>query len=217
MTKADKISALAALLIMGMLAAERHHIRGNTLAFTLGFPLIMYGLSFWLSRARTAQWLEKNDQDEIISRRPMTERVLFGFATGFFIWLTYNVVPNLLSLFSDPAAWGAVSFILLILGLLVFCFLFGAGPRRLRLDVRRQEYSFQQGIPFLTWTKQGQISGGDFYVSRSKSGYYQVRFRAPRWKFGLPIASFETAEEACSQAWQIASKLGLLVKRRDTN
>lgn len=187
----------------------------NTDAAILLMVVALSGAFYWQHRAQTARWLDKNDHAEIVSRRPMTERVLFGVSTALLAWLIGAAVVRFRPLLSDPGDWAVLLPFILLLCLPACCFLLGAGPRRLRLDVMRHRYTLTQGIPLLTWTKQGPTSGGELYISQTQSGRHQIRFRAPRWRFGLPLEAYDTDEQARSQARQIADKLDLNVRRRD--
>jgi len=179
----------------------------------LGFVFVMLGFNVW-SSVQKPKWLEKNDHDEIISRRPMAERAQFGLFTMFLVWLGYLLASQPRFQSVDPALWGAAAFFIATFGSLTLCFLNGAGPRRLCFDIRQQQYSFTQGFPLLTWTKWGPTAGGEIYVFPTKSGYHQIRFQAQGWKGGLPIESFKTEQQARSQAGEIADRLGLTVRRK---
>ncbi|MGI4790896.1 MAG: hypothetical protein ACRYFS_18860 [Janthinobacterium lividum] len=165
--------------------------------------------NFFVRFNQPTAWITKSNQTEIISRRPIAQRIVFGFYAGFLVCLTYKVVTGLLPLLSDSAAWGAIAFIVLALVSLILCFLLGAGPRQMLLNLEKQEYSLKRGFPFLTWTTQGTTSEGKIYVSETRSGSYQVRFQAQGWRGGLPIEFFETKADAHSTAREIASKIGL--------
>lgn len=175
----------------------------------VSFVLVMLVSGVWMS-IQKPKWLERNDHDEIISRRPVAERAQSGLCTAFLVWGGYLLAsqPGFRQPV-DPALRGAAAFVVASLGSLTLCFLFGAGPRRLCFDVQQRRYSLTQGIPFLTRTKRGPTHGGEVYVYAAKSGYHQIRFRAQGWKGGLPIESFKTQQEARSQAWEIAGRLGL--------
>lgn len=162
------------------------------------------------------RWLEKNDQDEIISRRPLAQRIMFGLWVGPLLWLTYWVVqmslPSLAKSSTGPALWAAAAFMPLCLILPAACFLNGTSSRRFRLDIQQRRYSLSNGILCWAWTKHGETSGGELSVSRTKSGSSVVLFKAQRWKYGLPFEFCETEAEARSLAWEIADKMGLKVK-----
>ena len=172
----------------------------------------MNSLNLRTRLASNAGWLAQNNSEQIVSRRPMTQRVGFSVFAAFLMWLTGKVLPNLLPLLSDHAAAPAAAFLMLILLSLMFCFLLGTGPNQLCLDLRRRQYSLKQGILFLTWTRRGQIGDGEIYVACTRSRQYQVRFRAQHWKYGLPIESLKTEKEARLLAQEIAERLQVSVK-----
>ncbi len=164
----------------------------------------------------TNRWLETNNQDEIVSRRPLAQRIMFGLWVGPLLWLTYWVVqmslPSFAKSFTGPALWAAAAFILLCLVLPAFCFLNGTSARRFRLDIHHRRYSLSNGVLCWTWTKHGETSGGEVYISRTKSGSSVVLFGAQHWKYGLPFEFCKTETEAYSLAGEIASKMGLDVR-----
>ncbi len=162
------------------------------------------------------RWLETNNQDEIVSRRPLAQRIMFGLWVGPLLWLTCWVVqmslPSFAKSFTGPALWAAAAFMPLCLVLLAACFLNGTSSRRFRLDIQHQRYSLSDGILCWTWTKRGETSGGELSVSRTKSGSSVVLFKARHWKYGLPFEFCKTEAEARSLAWEIAEKLRLDVR-----
>jgi hypothetical protein len=162
-------------------------------------------------------WLEKNDQNEIISRRPLAQRFMFGLWVGPLLWLTYWVVQmswsSLAKSSTGPALWAAAAFMPLCLILTAACFLNGTSQRRFRLDIQQQRYSLSQGILWWTRTKQGETRGGELSVSRTKSGASVVSFKARQWKSGLPFEFCKTQQDAQSLACDIADKLSLSVRR----
>jgi len=152
-------------------------------------------------------WLQENNPERIVSRRPFSQRVGFGLYAACLLWVTAKVVPHLLPLLHDRAAAPAAVTMALMLISLSVCFLFGTGPNRLCLDSQSRGYSLTQGIFGLTWTRRGQIGNDEVCVSCTRSRQYQVRFRAQHWKYSLPMASLETEQEACRLAREIADKL----------
>ncbi len=100
-----------------------------------------------------------------------------------------------------------------LLSLITGVFLFNSGPRRLSIDLQERRYAFTQGFPLLTWTTQGPTAGSELSINRVKSGPHQVRFRAPGWKYGLPLEIYMTEGDARALAWHLASELGLNVRR----
>ena len=157
-------------------------------------------------------WLEQNNSEQIVSHRPFSQRIGSGMCAVFLLWLTTKVAPNLLPLLHDHASAPAAVAIALMLFSLMFCLLLGTGPNRLCLDLQRRQYSLVQGIFGLTWTRRGQIGNGEIYVSCTRSRQYQVRFRAQHWKYGLPIASLATEQEAQMLAREISDKLVVKVR-----
>jgi hypothetical protein len=168
-----------------------------------------------IEKVTTSSWLETDNQDIIVSRRPMPQRLWFGALAAAIAWLAGYGIHKTLATGDVSAAWATAAVMLLLYGPMILVFLHGAGSRCFRLKIREREYSFQQGFPLLTWTSQGQTAGGELSVTRTKSGQFQVRFRPPGWRYGLPIAYFATEAEARDKAWQIAGKLDLSVRRRD--
>ena len=157
-------------------------------------------------------WLEQNDLERVVSRRPLTLRVCCGALSFCLACVALAILPSFSPLLFDrSAAPGAVTIALMLVSLSV-CLLLGTGPNRLCLNLQGRQYSLKQGILFLTWTRRGQIGDGEIYVSCTRSRQYQVRFRAQRWKYGLPIESLKTEKEARLLAQEIAERLGVRVK-----
>lgn len=156
--------------------------------------------------------LEQNKSKQIISQRPLSLRVCCGAFALCLACVALTILPNFSPLLSDRAAAPAAITIALMLGLLTFCLLLGTGPNQLCLDIQQRQYSLKQGILGLTWTRRGQIGDGEVYVSYTRSRQYQVRFRAQRWKYGLPIESLKTEKEARLLAQEIAERLQVSVR-----
>ena len=159
-------------------------------------------------------WLEQNNQNQIISQRPLPQRIIFGVFAVCLAWMALTILPNFQPLLADHAAAPTAVVIALMLGSLVLCFLLGTGPNRLCLNLQRRQYTLKQGILGLTWTRRGQIGDGEVYVSCTRSRQYQVRFRAQRWKYGQPIESLTTEKEARLLAREIAERLSVSIKLR---
>lgn len=191
------------------------HFSTKDLAVFLISPLLLSGMVIGISNVQSAHWLVKNDQDKVVSRRPMPSRVVAGLFAAGSAWGTVAVVLFLVSggITMESGGWLAVLFSALLLSFLTGVFLFNSGPRRLFIDLRERWYSFTQGFPFLDWTKEGQTDGGELSLNRVKSGPSQVRFRAPGWKFGLPLEVYMTEVDALALAGRLANELGLSVRR----
>ncbi len=177
--------------------------------------LLGAGLGMGVNGSRSARWLVKNGQDELVSCRPMVCRIMAGFMTVVCLcvmvpFLSLMVSGGLAANLSGGAAIALLGFVLFI-G--TFSAFFSAGPRRLSLDLQNHRYSFTQGFPLLAWTRQGQVDGGELSINRVKSGPWQVRFRAPGWKFGLPLEIYMTEGDAHALAQRLADELGLSVRR----
>ena len=222
LTKADKVDALIALALVVLLAMMGYLTRYYNLLVVFGFPFIVYAICFWMRRASTARMEDMRNEDvAVFSRQPVT-RLLFGvFALGIasLFWLAaYETIR-------DNAHWqypsgevaGIISMYAVLLGGLCLPFLCGAGPYRVRLDLRRRQYSFTQGIPLVPLTKRGPTDGSILYVTRVRSGQYQVRFRPLGHRWGYLLDTYRTDEAARAQAWRLADALGLDVERRDAH
>ena len=177
--------------------------------------LLGTALGIGVNGSNSARWLVKNGKDELITRRPMVCRLMAGFTTIVCLcsmaWFLSLMVSEGATL--HPSGWWSASILALVLILCTFSAFFSAGPRRLSLDLRTRRYSFTQGPPLLSWTKQGQTDGGELSLNRVKSGPWQVRFRASGWKFGLPLEVYMTEEDARALAQRLADELGLSVRR----
>ena len=165
-----------------------------------------------LRPSSTGDWLVQNSSEQIVSQRPLSLRMICGALAVCLACVTLTILPNLSPLLLDRAAAPGAGTIALMLFSLMFCLLLGTGPNRLCLDLQRRQYSLAQGIFGLTWTRRGQIGNGEIYVSCTRSRQYQVRFRAQHWKYGLPIASLPTEQEAQMLAREIADKLDVKVR-----
>lgn len=176
--------------------------------------LLGTALGIGVNGSRSARWLVNNGQDEVVTRRPMVCRLMAGFVTIVCLCLMACFLSLVISgsVASNASGWWAIAFLAVVLIVGTFSALFSAGPRRLSLDLQKRRYSFTQGFPLLSWTKHGQVDGGELSLNRVKSGPWQVRFRAPGWKFGLPLEVYMTEGDARALAWHLASELGLSVR-----
>ncbi|MEO7716435.1 MAG: hypothetical protein ABIY70_09535 [Capsulimonas sp.] len=171
-----------------------------------------------IEKVTASSWLETDNQEIIVSRRPMAQRRMFGALAAALSWLAAEGIRQTLMTGGSPELAGMPLYQLgpsILLTPFILIFLHGAGPRCFCLKIREREYSFQQGFPLLTWTSHGQTAGGEIYVTRTKSGQSVVCFRAAQWRYGLPFAYFATEAEASDKAWEIAGKLDLSFRRRD--
>ncbi len=190
------------------------HFSSKDWALFIISPFLLSGMVIGNSSVQSARWLVKNDQDEVVSRRPMPPRVVAGLYAAGFAWGTVAFVQFLILGSLNPDSGGRLAAILFaLLSLITGVFLFNSGPRRLAIDLQERRYSFTQGFPLLTWTTQGPTAGGELSINRVKSGPHQVRFRAPGWKYGLPLEIYMTEGDARALAWHLASELGLNVRR----
>ena len=165
-----------------------------------------------LNPASSTGWLVQNDLEQIVSQRPLSLRICCGALAFCLACVAGTILPNLSPLLSDRAAAPAAMPIALLLFLLSGCLLLGTGPNRLCLDLRRRQYSLEQGVLFLAWTRRGEIGDGEVYVSVTRSRPYQVRFRAQRWKYSLPVEALKTEKEARLLAQEIAERLQISVR-----
>ena len=159
--------------------------------------------------------MTKDDDAEIILRRPMKLRIYFGCMAALLFWLMCDIVRRSLPDLADPFGIYTIIGAVCFFGVITTCMLHGAGPREMRFHVRKGRYSLTQGILPLIWTKHGSTSGGEFYVLQAKSGASHVLFRASNWRFGLPLVSFDTDAKARDEAWRLGNALGVRVRRKD--
>lgn len=219
-TKDEKLGAVLALVMAGLLAAMIPRTRGGSLQFALAFPALIYSLHFWLGRARSASMADAADEDIAVFKRQPALRLMFLlFAIGLAV-LTWVVVSDIYqdSLYRHYSVGDAVfcySASVLFLGGPCLLLLWGAGPYEVRLDLRRRRYAFTQGLPLLPLTKHGPTDGSDLYVLRMRYGQHQLRFRPPgnRWGYLLDIHGGEASAQA--QAQDLAGALGLRVECGD--
>lgn len=124
-------------------------------------PLLLSGMGIGVSNLQSARWLVKNDQDEVVSRRPMLSRGVAGLFAAGSAWGTVAFVQfSLLGSLNSEFGGLLAAILFALLSLITGVFLFNSGPRRLSLDLQKRHYSFTQGFPFLEWTKEGQTDGG---------------------------------------------------------
>ena len=206
---------VAVLVVASSMLNPGQHLSAKDLAVIVIGPLLLSGMSIGTNCVQSACWLVKNDQDELVSRRPLPARIMAGTFAAICAWGAVAFTTFLVSggITSEPGGWVAVVLSGLFLFLLTASFLFNTGPRQLSLDLQNHHYSFTQGFPLLAWTKQAQVDGAELSLNRVKSGPWQVRFRAPGWKFGLPLEVYMTEEDARALAQRLADELGLSVRR----
>jgi len=226
MTKADWVNAIVALALMAMLTLMGHRVRGNSALFTVGFPVVMWVLWFWMSRAMTARALAKQTESEVVFERPAVLRSLFGFFSGLLALLlvalvqaeTYDAALYEKSTGIANSAGDNIlmlSFLVASVGLPCLLFLWMAGPYRVLLDLSRCRFQFTQGLPLMTRTKHGLTDGGAFYIAKSRAARHQLRFRPYRHKWGYLLETYDTDGQARTQAHELADKLGVDVERSD--
>ena len=221
-TQANKVDAVIVLVLVALLAVMGYLTRDYNLLVIFGFPAIVYAVCFWMRRATTARMEDmRNEGVAVFSRQPVT-RLLFGvFALGIaaLFWLAaYETMrDNAYWQYPSGEVAGIISMYAVLLGGVCLPLLCGAGPYRVRLDLRRRQYSFTQGVPLVALTKRGPTDGSILYVFRPRSGQYQVRFRPLGHRWGYLLDTHGTDEAARAQAWRLADALGLDVERRDTH
>ena len=179
----------------------------NTVLLLAFVSILVIGMN----SVRSVRWLVKDDQEGIVSRRPLSVRIVNGLLAAVCAIGTVRFVRFLILADLDSASGGWLAVILstLLLSLITVVFLFISGPCRLSIDLRERRYSFTQGFPLLTWTKHGQVEGGELFLNRVKSGPWQVRFRAPGWKYGLPLEIYMTENDARSLEGRLSEERGL--------
>ncbi len=206
---------VAVLVVASLVFNPGQHLSTKGLAVIVIGPLLLSGMMIGTNSVQAACWLVKNDRDAVVSCRPLPARIMAGIFGSICVWGAVAFTAFLVSggLTSQSGGWVAVILSALLLFLLTVTFLFNTGPRRLSLDLQNHRYSFTQGFPLLTWTKHGQTDGGELSLNRVKSGPWQVRFRAPGWKFGLPLEIYMTEDDARSlsshakESWYLFSGL----------
>ena len=227
MTKADRVNAILAAALMAMLTLMGHRVRGNSVLFSVGFPTVMWALWFWINRALTARALAKQTESEVVFERPMSLRSLFGF-TGLFLGalIATAVRQEMRDAASYQRATGVETStaegVLMLLVLAVFIglpcllFLWLAGPQWIEFDLNHCRYRFKQGLPPLTQMGHGATEAGTFSVCKVRAARYQLRFRPSGHKWGHLLDTYDTDEQARTQAHGLADKLRGNVERRDT-
>ena len=227
MTKADRVNAIVALVMMAMLTLMGHRIQGNNVFFAVGFPATMWVLWFWINRALTTRALAKQTESEVVFERPMILRSLFG-STGVFLGalmataVRQEMRDAALYQRSTGVETSTAEAVLMLFVLAVFVglpcllFLWLAGPQWIRFDLNDCRYCFTQGLPPLTQTGQGATDGGTFSVRKVRAARHQLRFRPSGHKWGQLLDTYDTDEQARTQAHGLADKLRGNVERRDT-
>lgn len=198
------------LIVTSLVFDPGQHLSAKDLAVIVIGPLLLSGMMIGTSSVQAAYWLVRNDQDEVVSRRPLPPRIMAGLFAAICAWGTVAFPAFLVSggITSESGGWMAVVLSGLFLFLLTVSFLFNTGPRCLSLDLKNHRYSFTQGFPLLTWTKHGQTEGSELSLNRVKSGPWQVRFRAPGWKYGMPLEIYMTEGDARALAGRLVDELG---------
>lgn len=166
--------------------------------------------------------------EEVVFRRSMGLRLLFGFGGVFLALLMMVAIQREQrdAALHQQAAWIAntlgdnvlmFALLLLFLGLPCALFLWMAGPYQVQFDLNQSQYCLAQGFPLMTQIRRGSTKGGAFYVVRSRSGQYLMKFCPSGHKWGYLLDAYDTDDQARTEAHRLADALGLIVERRDVN
>lgn len=214
MTKTDKQSASGALLLMAgcvFLGYQKHH---PNLAFTIGFPSVMFVLYAWMGRASSADWLVRHDAYQLVFRKPL----VFQTLNLLFALLLAGIAVVICR--SPTAGAEARYFIIAFFGAVCLPFLSMAEPSRFAFDLSRQEYTWTRGFWPLVRTSRGRTKGGTVQLTEFRKGSCRLLFRPAggstsrfRADYGNVVASC-THELAEAQAYGLADALGVQVERK---